>query len=56
MREGRGQRYSCRLCGYRFSNSKVKVNVFEQGSILSDSVHNFGDGDFVNVGVGEVDF
>ena len=56
MRDGRVQRYSCRLCGYRFSNSKVKVNVFKQCSILSDSVHYFGDGDFVNVGVGEVGF
>ena len=56
MRDGRVQRYSCRSCGYRFSNSKVKVNVFKQGSILSDSVHNFGDGDFVNVDIGKVGF
>lgn len=56
VREGQVQRYVCRSCGHRFSNSKVKVNVVKQGRVLSDSVHDFGDLDLVNVGVGEVGF
>ena len=54
MREGQVQRYLCRSCGHRFSDSKVKVNILKQSCVLPDSVHDFGDLDFVNFGVGEV--
>lgn len=56
MKDGRVQRYLWRLCGYRFSDLKVEVNIIKQSLELSDSVHDFGNFDSVNVGVGEVGF
>ena len=50
------QRYLCRSCGYRFSDLKVKVNIIKQSLVLSDSVHDLGDGDSINVSVGKVGF
>ena len=45
---------STRLCrrmlsGHRFSNPKIKVDIFEKRLVLSDSMHDFGQGDSVNV-------
>lgn len=54
--EDRIQRFLCRSCGHRFSDGKVKVDVVKQGRVLSDSVHDFGDLDLVNVAVGDVGF
>jgi len=50
------QRYLCRSCGYRFSDLKVKVNVIKQSLELSDSVHDLGNLDSVNVRLGKVGF
>jgi integrase len=41
---------------YRFSDLKVKVNIIKQSLVLPDSVHDLGDGDSINVGVGKVGF
>ena len=50
------QRYLCRSCGHRFSDLKVKVNVIKQSLELSDSVHDLGNLDSVNVRLGKVGF
>ena len=52
-RHGEVQRWLCRSCGYRFSDSEVEVNVIKQSLVLSDSVHNLGEFDVVNLGPGE---
>jgi hypothetical protein len=51
-----GSTYLRRSCGHRFSDSKVKVNILKQSCVLPESVHDFGDLDFVNFGFGEVGF
>ena len=38
--EGQVQRYLCRACGYRFSQSSVKVNVAGKVGKVSDSGEN----------------
>ena len=50
------QRFLCRVCGYRFSDSKIKVNVFKQNLVFSNSMHNFGKRDSVNVCVDKIGF
>lgn len=53
-KQGEVQRWLCRSCGYRFSNPKVKIDVIKQDLVLSDSMHNLGDLDPVNLGIGDV--
>jgi hypothetical protein len=37
------------LSGHRFSNPKIEVDIFEKRLVLSDSMHDFGQGDSVNI-------
>jgi hypothetical protein len=50
------QGYLCRSCRHRFSNSKIKVDVIKQHLVPSDAVHDLGNLNLVNVGVGDVVF
>jgi len=50
------QRYLCRSCDHRFSDPKVKVDIIKQSLEFSDSMHDLGHLDFINVGFGEVGF
>jgi len=42
--------------GYCFSDLKVKVYIFKQSLILSNSVHDFRNLDFININVSKVSF
>jgi len=43
-------------CGYRFSDLKVKINILKQSLILSNSMHDFRNLDFININVSKVGF
>lgn len=47
------QRWLCRSCGYRFSDSKVEVNIIKKSLVLPNPVHNLGELDVVNLGPSE---
>ena len=50
------QMWLCGSCGYRFSDSKVKVDILKEGLVLPETVHNFRDLDAVDLGTSEVGF
>lgn len=45
---GQIQRYLCRSCGYRFSDTTVKLNITRQSLVLSEPIQNLGDSNLVN--------
>ena len=50
------QRYLCRCCGHRFSDTKIQVDVFKEGLELPDAVHNLGYLDTVDLASRKVGF
>ena len=55
-KNGDVQGCSRRSCRHRFSDAKIEVDVVKQRLMLSDAVHDLGDLNLVDVGVGDVGF
>jgi len=50
------QRWLCRSCGHRFSDTKIKVDILKEGFELPDSVHDLRHLDTVDLVSGKVGF